>query len=169
MLKPQTPRCFAAPNNDRSLLFTSCIHKKAMVNRHLLFFPSLHCFPFWLNPQSGSALQKQPVSSKLKMSCFSWPCTISGSVSFHEVTVSPLTSPDSPHIVTLFTLNHFFHFESHPLVPSKSGFPEWVAISFAFATNCGPPGYIFFEHTILYHWYNLSYTSENLDTRHFCL
>ena len=59
---------------------------------------------------------------------------------FHDSTVSPGTSPDSPQILSWFTLFLFFYLSSHPQEPLKLGIPNISAICLAFSVNSGPPG-----------------------------
>ena len=85
----------------------AALTNKAMGILCLHFFPPLHCFPFMSKHLTGSALQKQPVLSMFHMSSLLYPHTSSGSLSFHDFTVSQLTSPDSPQTLTLLTLDRF--------------------------------------------------------------
>lgn len=63
------------------------------------------CIPFCAKPSlEEPSGQQQPVSAMFLMSVTSYPLIISGRHSFHDSTVSPLTSLDSLHIVNFFSI-----------------------------------------------------------------
>ena len=105
----------------------------------------------------------------LHMSSLLYPRTSSGSLSFQDSTVSPLTSPESPQILTLLTLYCFFHFSNHPLIPLKSLNRRLSAISRAFSASWGPLGKIFLEVASWCHLYSASFTCANAELRGYFL
>ena len=69
------------------------------------------------------------------MSLAFYPLIISGSRSFQEETISPLTSPASPLTTSCLTLCLFFQ-DSNQLFDAlneSSVYPRWFAICFAFS------------------------------------
>lgn len=83
------------PDRDgKTFRFTNT--KNIIVTLCLLCFPPLHTFFISAIPLSGSALQKQPVSSMFQISC--------GNLSS---TLSLLTLPDSPQIFLFDVVSHF--------------------------------------------------------------
>ena len=115
---------------SRSLLVVLSLRLRYPVNLCFAFLPPWHCIPFSQNPDFGKAHQKQPVSSRFHMFSAVYPLRISGRCSFHESTVCPLTSPDSPLTLVCLILYLFFQQASHPL---KSGILSCAAICFAFS------------------------------------
>ena len=76
------------------------------------------------------------------MSLALYPLIISGSRSFQEETVLPLTSPASPLTTIYLTLCLFFYDSNQPFdaLNKSSVYPRWFAIYFAFSFKRGPSG-----------------------------
>ena len=84
------------------LSFTGCIHLEHYGESAFALFPTLALLPLltestvWqCSPKRACLIQVENILFLIVLYDF-WP--------FHEVIVPPLTSPDSPHIVALFTL-----------------------------------------------------------------
>ena len=101
----------------------------------LTFFLPLQDAFICPSPQSSNARQKQPVSSMFQIYSAVYSLQISGSLSFQESTVAPLTSPDSPHITSCLMLCFLFHLSNQPLDALNSLFPMCSAISQALIFN----------------------------------
>ena len=114
-----------------------------MTSNWLLLILKQHGFP---KPLSGNPF------SLIQMSSGWYLWTSSGNVSFQESTVSPPTSPDSPHATFSLMLYCFYH----PFKVLSSGLSITSAICFAFAINWLPSGNTFLEQATSYHLYKAS-------------
>jgi len=94
------------------------------------YFSSL-CDKLFLSPFSGNALQKHPVSLIFQMSWALYPSNILGNHSFHDSTILPDTSPNSPRITNVMFGFPLFQ----PSDPLKSVMLRCSAISLAFSIS----------------------------------